>query len=72
MHIEAKRGRGAGTTPDAARTAPDARPPPDAPGGDGEITAEEFNAAPPAAPGGDPSRPSPTTFTLHVFKTTPE
>ena len=29
-------------------------------------------ARPPDAPGGDPSRPSPTTFTLHVFKTTPE
>ncbi|MFC2360705.1 MAG: hypothetical protein ACFNME_07755, partial [Actinomyces dentalis] len=59
-------------TPDVRPADPAAPSAPSAPGGDGEITAEEFNAAPPDAPGCDPSRPSPTTFTLHVFKTTPE
>ena len=45
--IEAKRGRGAGTAPDAARAAPDTRP------------ADPAAPDPTDAPGGDPSRPPP-------------
>ena len=51
-----------GPPPTITPADPAAPDPTDAPGDDGEITAEEFNAAPPDAPEGDsggPSRPAP-------------
>ena len=60
--LSRRSGDGAPEPPPTPPGPPPTPDPPDAPGGDGEITAEEFNAAPPDAPEGDsggPSRPAP-------------
>ena len=57
---EAKRGRGAGTAPDAARTVPD------------DCTGRPHRARPHRRTRKRPEQTITTTFTPHVFKTTPE
>ena len=60
MRIEAKRGRGAGTAPDAARAAPDDHP------------GRSRRARLLRRARRRPEQTATTTFTLHAFKTTPE